>query len=198
MRRLSAEELRAAKADHDYRLLWEQALPLVKFAVGQLVRGGMNSAACTEDMLQDGNLAAGRAVRTWDPKKGEFATWVVARVQGAIRNHLTRERSGMVGGRDAHGQTAHLEEEAALSPDDDILTEMQLAEAADIIQGSLHEIPRRDSNLLRMKHGLFGVSPLAVAEIAYRFGAPLRTTERAIAQAFKKLAGIVRKSGYFL
>lgn len=194
MRQLRADELRAAKADEDYKLLWAQALPLVKYALRKLQSRGIR---LTDDLLQDCNLAAGQAVRRWNPNKGEFATWIIARVRGAAWNHQRRERSGMVGGRDAPGHTVTYEEELSGGDDDDILKELHIEDAQEaVIHGLANMALPDNADLLRYRFGLFGGKSSSVAELAELYGVGQRTMERRLGFAFAELAGIVQNSGY--
>lgn len=193
MRQLRADELRAAKADENYRLLWAQALPLVKYALRKLQAKGIRF---TDDLLQDCNLAAGQAVRRWNPDKGEFATWIIARVRGAAWNHQRREYSGMVGGRDAPGRTVLYEEELSGGEDDDLLKELHTEDAQEAVVDGLANMAPNNADLLRYRFGLFGRKSSSVAELAELYGVGQRTMERRLGFAFAELAGNIENSGY--
>jgi RNA polymerase sigma factor (sigma-70 family) len=52
-----------------------------------------------DDLLQEGRLAVGEAVRTWDAGKGALSTWVCARVRYAVLNYLNKQHSGGINSR---------------------------------------------------------------------------------------------------
>jgi len=89
-------ELAAALDAQRYDILWYEAVPLAKFAVGQMSRAGLVDAVhLREDLLQEAITAAGEAIRTWDPMEGAFSTWVVAAVKGALLSYVSREANGL-------------------------------------------------------------------------------------------------------
>lgn len=191
MKRLSAEELRAARKAEDYRTLWEQADDLCKFAVSSMIRGGMDKQYATDDMLQEARMGAGKAVRTWDPAKGEFSTWITGRARYAISDHIRRLLNGMVGGRDVQGTTGEYHDYAPCEKEQ---AEDITSRESDILFGR-YVLDQLDDfeevQLLRMRYGFDG-EPMSVPEIAKAMGQPLRTTERMLKNIQEKLAGVVK------
>lgn len=199
MKRLSAHELRAARKAQDWNTLWEQSLPIVKFAISSMVRGGMDRHHCTDDTLQEASLAAGKAVRTWDPSKGEFSTWIVKRATGAIRNHINRERNGLIGGRDAYVATVEMQEERA--PDleaKSALGDLEGAERIRLVRDLLFRASDNplDYEIVAYRFGFAGYPVQTMNEIARRVRLPLRTVERRLAKALRDMAGFAENSGY--
>lgn len=73
-----------SKARH---ALWLEAVRIVLFAAGKNRMG----AETDMDVLQEGMLAAGVAVDSWEPEKGAFSTWVVAKTRGAMSDYYRTE-----------------------------------------------------------------------------------------------------------
>lgn len=194
MNRLSAPELSAARKAQNYKLLWEQAIPVVKFAISRLVQSGrVDRSYCSDDMYQAAYLAVGATVRSWEPDKVAFSTWIVARAQGAALDYLRGQASGMVGGRDANGRTGVYDEE--LTPDlgSGIAESLENDQEAQQLLAGWQQLDRFDRNLLALRYGL-GVESQTMSEVAQSTGEPLRTTERKLQVALRKLAGFLQKS----
>ncbi len=92
MARLTAEQLIKAHALQHWNTLWLAAEPLVKFAMAELGCGD-------DDAWQTGRLAAGGAIRTWNPARGAFSTHIATQVRGALLKWLNEQRTGGVGSR---------------------------------------------------------------------------------------------------
>lgn len=124
MKLMNAEELRAAHAAQNWRVLWEQTIYIVKHAVTRLLQAGqLAPERASDDLLQEGHMAAGKAVKTWNPDLGMFSTWISHAVRGAMLDHLRREASGMIGGRDAKLPTISFEDTMGLDMDGEEPTE---------------------------------------------------------------------------
>lgn len=93
------EELAAAKARSDFETLWRAAIPLVKMQYGRMVKAGIVPGE--EEWLQEMMLIAGEAMRTWDPEKGAYSTYIISHVRTGIRNSM--ERANRCGITAAHG-----------------------------------------------------------------------------------------------
>lgn len=89
MLKLSQDELVRARLLGDWDTLWTAAIPWVKFVVSTMGQD--------EDLTQTGHLAAGQAVRTWDPDKGAFSTHICNCVRGACQTYLSTRDSGGIG-----------------------------------------------------------------------------------------------------
>lgn len=158
-----------------------------------MIRGGLDKSRVSDDMLQDAREAAGKAVRTWDPAKGEFSTWITARVRYAIADHIRREAGGMVGGRDTHGTTGTYVD---VTPCDKKGGEQIAVEQSEVgfVQALLLQIgDSEERQVLRLRFGFDG-EPMKMLEVARRIGKSLATTERIYSQVQKRLRGIVKKS----
>jgi RNA polymerase sigma factor (sigma-70 family) len=193
VKKCSADELRAAHQAQDWRLLWEQALPLVKFTITRLIRSGrLDSSFSSDDLLQEGNLAAGAAVRSWHPDKGAFSTWVMRRVHGAIQDHIRREAGGMIGGRRAHGSTTALDE--SLTDGTEITVELDRQEMARAMYHAVKSLSDRHRYALG---AAYDSGPETFLNMAKAY-APMseRTQRRLLKEARKKLAAILGKWRY--
>lgn len=113
MRKLSNDELARAHDQKDWHALWLAAQPLVKFTIRRMMqRGEIGPTRWADaDLRQEGLLAAGLAVRSWDTLEGGFSTWVCAKIRGALLDLLQGETNGGVGGRRRPGATFSLQEE---------------------------------------------------------------------------------------
>lgn len=98
MKKFTHAELAAAQERGDWDLLWQQALPLVPLAIRKAKRSGAIAADDADaDLLQQGMLIAGEAVRTWKPIECALSTHVVWRVRGDLFNYVTERARGGIG-----------------------------------------------------------------------------------------------------
>lgn len=115
MKQATHEELVAAKDSEDWDFLWRAAIPLVKVAVRRHLRSNAIQTPkwVREDLLQEGLLAAGAAVRTWQTFDCAFSTWVHTRVQGVLVDASRRAANNGLGSykQDAVSHTS-LQDEA--------------------------------------------------------------------------------------
>lgn len=121
MRKLNNDELAQAHDRQDWHALWLAARPLVKFTFRRMIqRGEVDPARWSDpDINQEGLLAAGLAVRSWDTLEGSFSTWVCAQIRGALLDLLKGENNGGVGGRQRSGSTVSLQEQVLGAEDFD-------------------------------------------------------------------------------
>lgn len=107
--RRSHAELARLHDNKNWNELWRHARPLVKLTIRKLMRRGrLDPFYVREDLYQEAQLAAWEAIPKWFPLEAKFSTWVVVNVRRAVLDHQRREAGGMVGGRDARGQTVSL------------------------------------------------------------------------------------------
>lgn len=200
MKRLSADELRAARKAQDWKTLWEQAIPLVKFTMSSFIKGGMDPKYRFEDALQSAYLAVGQAVRTWDPGTGEFSTWIMFRAQGAIVDYIRKEQSGVVGGRDAEGQMYGSPEEhlATVAVDFATLRELEEEEVRRTVRDWLfmHSDDPLDHEIICYRFGMNGYPQLTLREISKRVQRPFITVRRRIEKSLAVMSTFADKSRY--
>lgn len=101
-------------------LLWLDACKLVLYAFRQeLMQGRIPGVVRLDDMdmIQEANVAAGRALALWDPAKGKLSTWLWPHIRFALLRHALEEQQHA-------GQTR-------ASLDDSVGSE-ELAEAQDV------------------------------------------------------------------
>lgn len=107
IKRLPAEELpslhRAYKAgDASAReTLWKEAMRLVVFAGNKIMRRSTTGRMLSLDAMQDGMVAVAKAIDTWDPAKGTFATWIVAQVRGVMLDSAAKSLRRGIGSKSA-------------------------------------------------------------------------------------------------
>lgn len=89
MTQLTHAQLSSAHDRQDWYTLWMQAVPLVASCVGSMHRKGELRDVDRDDMLQEGNLAAGAAIRKWKPLESTLGTWVWVCVRSRLLS-LTR------------------------------------------------------------------------------------------------------------
>lgn len=194
MKRLTHGELADAQGRSQWAVLWEQALPLVKFAVKRLIKSGALAAEyATDDLLQEGNLAAGKVIRTWDPFEGAFSTWVIRRVSGALANHIARESSGLVGGRDAHGTAGSINDDyriqtlyGAPAGFDDPSDEAERLQVSDRIRVAVSVLPAFQREVIIAVSGL-GDSPISLRRFAKQTKTTFYAAQRAYAEGMATL-----------
>jgi RNA polymerase sigma factor (sigma-70 family) len=95
-------ELRQFAIDGDKaagQRLWQEAMRVVLYAATHLTRG--NRLVPDLDLIQEGNLAAGKAAATWDPSRAKFSTWIYRAARGGMLDYWNKERAGGTGGKDA-------------------------------------------------------------------------------------------------
>lgn len=112
MQKLTTDELARARDAEDWGLLWLAARPLVKFTIKRMIQRGEidPSRWADDDLKQEGLLAAGLAVRSWDTLEGAFSTWVPGKIRTELLSYLQGENNGGVGGPRRQGSTTSLHE----------------------------------------------------------------------------------------
>lgn len=93
-------------------MLWLAARSLVKFTIKRMIQRGELAPTrwMDGDLIQEGMLAAGLAVRSWDTLEGAFATWIPLQVRGHLLKTVTGENNGGVGGSRRQGFTSSLQD----------------------------------------------------------------------------------------
>lgn len=82
MKRLSHNELAALHASKDWGQLWVQAIPWVKFAVSSF------KCESREDATQEVLLHIGEQLSKWDPARGAFSQFILARARYEMLDYL--------------------------------------------------------------------------------------------------------------
>jgi RNA polymerase sigma factor (sigma-70 family) len=96
--------------------LWNEAMRLVLRSEHRL-RKLYGIEEQDEDMVQEGALAAGRAVDTWDPERSSFATWVLTNVKGAMLDYLNEYCKHGIGSKSSAVIMVDMEEGVASAPE---------------------------------------------------------------------------------
>lgn len=163
--------------------LWVRAVPLVKKTVGRFVASGvLPSHMATEDLLQDLLMGASKSIDSYDPAKGAYSTWVVARARGEILNHLRANRRSK-----------------ALQFDCDQLTDERLAGIVDrleqnqikvAVRAAVNQLPLHHRLMLTRAFGI-GTNQMLWKEIAVQDGKTVNVVQKDIMRALKKLQSIL-------
>lgn len=91
MQKLTHEQLAAARAKQDWTTLWQIAEPLVKFTIKRMRERGEAYECDWEELLQEGMLAAGEAMRRWDSSAGTFGAFTVSWTRGRLLDYLNSQ-----------------------------------------------------------------------------------------------------------
>lgn len=190
--RLTHEELAQAHDRGDWDTLWKHAIPLTYFAVRRLVETGkVRSEFASDDMVQEGLLAAGQAVRTWDPLLGAFSTWVMPRVAGALMNHICAEAGGMVGSRAQRSEVVEFDDAVPADTDSPFPSPEAFAAQEQLAQDVATALAAcrdpEDEAILRAVYGI-GVPEQSVAEYAREKGMSVRSAYNHLTSARKNFA----------
>jgi DNA-directed RNA polymerase specialized sigma24 family protein len=97
MKKFTHAELAAAQQRGDWALLWQQAMPLVKLTVGRMLKSKERDEDVADDMIQQGMLIAGEAMRAWKPMECAFSTWIGNRVRDDLLVHAGVQANNGVG-----------------------------------------------------------------------------------------------------
>ena len=160
----------ALLAEGDIRSLWERALPLVKWQLGRMAKSGaLQPQYLTDDIIQECNLAVGKAIPRWDPKRGSFANFMVQCIRSRALDHIRREASGIVGGRDAQGHAGPLDESTIPAGQLPALDRLLARESAATVQSALAALNWEDCDVLVQYYGLDHRRPRSLREIATQY-----------------------------
>lgn len=96
--------------------LWSEAMRLV-YRTESRLRSLYGQEALDEDMIQEGAVAAGRAVDTWDPTRSSFATWVLSNVRGAMLDYANEAGKAGIASKSTDVSLLDMEEGVAFSPE---------------------------------------------------------------------------------
>lgn len=96
------------------QILWNDAVRLVPMIEAR-VRKGFGGEYPDPDLIQEGALACGRAVETWDPEAGAFSTWVAHVVRGAMLDYVNEANKGGVGSKAANVTMVDMHDAVAFS-----------------------------------------------------------------------------------
>jgi DNA-directed RNA polymerase specialized sigma subunit len=194
----TADELAAAHDAQDWNALWLAAIPLVKFTIKRMIqRGEIDPSRWADgDLKQEGLLAAGRAVRSWNTLEGTFNTWITAKVRAILLEFRDKTvRNGFGGGGDPPFLVSAQEElwidnepddepdavkqDMFTYPEDEVFLAPETAVDREIALRFLHLCDSTDQLILRL---LFGVDcePKTVSQIADLTGVSRSSAHRAI------------------
>ena len=175
MEPLNHAELWEAHEQRNWGALWEQAVPVVNATVARMKRTGEASGVDFEDLVGEGNLAAGTAVREWRPLDTTFGSWISFRIRSRLLKFIGQQR-----GRDRTRDDTNVE----LVPDNcmsvpDTVALMQMREV-------LASLPGLDQLMVRWLYGI-GCEFRSINEIANDTGVHRNSVRQRIDAALERL-----------
>ena len=191
MRRLTHAVLASMADAGDWRALWQQAVPIVRQMVAQMRREGRIPPHLDDDALQAAYLAAGQAVRLWNPMEAALSTHLTRRVRGAVLRVLQQERAVLAFDDETDEGSPALESIAYEDPPagyDDPLAEAMHLEAERRVHAGLARLPSRaDVEILSSIYGLTG-KPVPLEVYAVQHGLSRRDAYYRLSAAKARLA----------
>lgn len=109
MKRLSHDDLAFLHYKEDWGALWTQAIPWVKFAVSSF------KCDSKEDAIQEVLLHIGEQLPKWDPERGPFSQFILARARFEMLDHIRLSKNRSHSGKQKIQPPAQL----SLIPEDD-------------------------------------------------------------------------------
>lgn len=168
-----------------------------------LRRLGIKKAIQTEDLLQDANIAAIQAARSWGIMTAPLEAWVLTRVRYAVLNHLDRERKQGMTGRDMPtpmvldiDSLVEEMEKPDMLHDPAFFDIEQLVESTDELSHQtdcervrrvIEELPRGLRSVIRHHLGMEGYAQMTVSQIARRLRVSVSTVNRRLTAAMEKI-----------
>lgn len=166
----TTQELWAAHSVRDYETLWKEAIPLVRHVVKRLDVYGPHDR---EELIAEGDLVAGVAVRSWDPVNVAFSTWICSAVRNRLLTYIDREREQ--GAR-------RVQQDVEQLPGAEAEPELD----ASRVEEFLTYVPFSEAQLLR-KHFGIGCAPLSVGELAVAHDVSSAAISKALERALDNL-----------
>ena len=93
METISHADLWEAHDKQNWGVLWEQAVPVVQATVVRMKRAGEAAGVDFDELVAEGNMAAGSAVREWRPIDTLFSSWVSLCVRRRLLKVIGRQRN---------------------------------------------------------------------------------------------------------
>lgn len=178
MQKLTDAELTAAWWADEWNTLWEQAVPIVRAVVDRLIWLGEVYGVEREELIAEGNLAAGAAVRSWDAIMGTFNAHVSSRVRWAL---LTLA-SSLARTNGAEIEVDEIPDENAPEPDHE-------AELTQLRARMAERLTHAEMRLLVLHFfGVDGGEPFTQGEIAVMHDVSQATVHRELQRVLAKLA----------
>ncbi len=177
MRKYSHEELWAAQSRGDYQLLWAAAeRHVASTVIGMLKRGDVEGEK--DDLIGEGNLAAGLAVRKWNPLEAALSTHVSLHVYRAVMRYVMKQ------GRHSVQVVDGVSVEDL--PDQEAKSAAEMADTA-CVRELLTGLSHAERKLISRYFGI-GQEEMTSTELAVAHDVPSRTMRRTIRAILDKLA----------
>jgi RNA polymerase sigma factor (sigma-70 family) len=173
--KLTHQELWAAHTAQDWNCLWSAAEPLVTFVVDKLIRDGAAAFANREELVAEGQLAAGELVREWQPLEGTFNTFLASRLKWRLQNVCRREMR-----RDRWIDDGADVENVADENAEPVIDKAQ-------VTWLLKTLPPHEARMVKMSYGI-GEPAKTLREMADVYCAPRMTIQRDITRILIKLS----------
>lgn len=193
---------------------WLESLPVVWATLTRMRAAGEIQQRLDDDILQEGYLAAGLALRRWTPERGPAAPLIAAYVRGRVLNHLNTQHNGGIGSGRQKVQMFHLPETAPLPgtnsdnlppdspadgliyaepPDgfDDPAVALEREALLKQVRFAVELMDAEDRDMLKALYGLDG-EPVTLNEYATRQGWAIRTAGRLRVRALERLRRMLR------
>ncbi len=191
--RLTHQQLLDYRVSEDWSTLWIESIPWVRLAATSLRTNSV------EDLLQEGYLAAGRAVREWNPDLSPFWGHIYAYTRNRMLNYLRAQgrRTGtplesadsdVEGPEATYGDMGHVPQGYG-----DAAQELARIAAPGAAEALLRRLDPATAMRLRERWGLpafdsEGGEETSVPEMAHAQGVPRESLRDSLVKAQKSLA----------
>jgi RNA polymerase sigma factor (sigma-70 family) len=172
------DRLLLAREREDWNTLWEAAIPIVATVVDRLLWLGEVVKFDRDELIAEGNLAAGEAVRSWWPLDGAFNTHLNRRVRWHLLTFVVNAAKHTSNRADVDV------EELASEPDHDGADyEIQ----AERVRANMPKLSHGEQRLVSLYFGLDS-EPLNLREIAVAHDVSHMTVHRELQRVLRKLS----------
>jgi RNA polymerase sigma factor (sigma-70 family) len=172
------ELLLQAREREDWNTLWTAAVPIVKGVVDRLLWLGEVVNFEKDELIAEGNLAAGFAVRSWWPLDGQFSTHITNKIRWHLLTFVVQAAKHTRGRVDVEIEQLASDEDA--DPHREIVAKR--------IQENVHLLSNGERRLLDLYFGLSDNEPLGYREIAVAHDVSHMTVQRALQRVLRKLS----------
>lgn len=118
--KMTHEELAEEHRQGNFEALHPEALGYVNLTLKRMIeRGLLVQEQIDADLIQEANLAAMEACRSWQSLSSTLGSWAEVCIRGAVQNHLLALSTGMIGGRPSGYPTVSTSEPLSTEEPDD-------------------------------------------------------------------------------
>jgi RNA polymerase sigma-70 factor (ECF subfamily) len=148
-------------------------------------RGMVYDREVAVDIAQETFYKALKSIRSYDPRKGAFASWLLATACNLCRTHRSSRPVRSTSGQEIEALADRL------GTEHDFLKRAKLSEFSEVVRRILLELPPRERAVL----SLWLDGEATMAEVAKAIGISLRSAERSCAQALAHVRRRLREIG---